>query len=226
MAPEILRYEKYDAKADLWSVGAVLYEMSVGRPPFRAHNHIELLKRIEHAKNRVNFPDEDPAKAAQGHMPVPADIKKLIRMLLKRNPVERAGFDDFFRAEALNPVQVHSSEDDAATVSNESDAAPPSSVSSAPTRYASTSTARQGREHQRETSGLPPDAPIGPDGQPYDPKLYTVQSTFHFRVPKDKDRANVRDKTRSRDRDEGETDKGKGKETQNDTLGAEPGPSK
>ncbi len=24
MAPEILRYEKYDAKADLWSVGAVL----------------------------------------------------------------------------------------------------------------------------------------------------------------------------------------------------------
>jgi serine/threonine-protein kinase ULK/ATG1 len=36
MAPEILRYERYDAKADLWSVGTVLYEMSTGRPPFRA----------------------------------------------------------------------------------------------------------------------------------------------------------------------------------------------
>ena len=46
MAPEILRYEKYDAKADLWSVGAVLYEMAVGRPPFRAANHVELLRRI------------------------------------------------------------------------------------------------------------------------------------------------------------------------------------
>jgi len=50
MAPEILRYEKYDAKADLWSVGAVLYETTVGRPPFRAQNHIELLKKIEHSK--------------------------------------------------------------------------------------------------------------------------------------------------------------------------------
>ncbi|EGO26925.1 hypothetical protein SERLADRAFT_343729, partial [Serpula lacrymans var. lacrymans S7.9] len=50
MAPEILRYEKYDAKADLWSVGAVLYEMAVGKPPYRAMNHVELLKKIEHSK--------------------------------------------------------------------------------------------------------------------------------------------------------------------------------
>ena len=48
MAPEILRYEKYDAKADLWSVGTVLYEMVVGRPPFRATNHVELLRKIGH----------------------------------------------------------------------------------------------------------------------------------------------------------------------------------
>jgi len=57
MAPEILRYEKYDAKADLWSVGAVLYEMAIGKPPFRAMNHIELLKKIEHTK-AIKFPDE------------------------------------------------------------------------------------------------------------------------------------------------------------------------
>ena len=29
MAREILLYEKYDAKADLWSVGAVLYETPI-----------------------------------------------------------------------------------------------------------------------------------------------------------------------------------------------------
>ena len=34
MAPEILSYQKYDAKADLWSVGTILYELLVGRPPF------------------------------------------------------------------------------------------------------------------------------------------------------------------------------------------------
>ncbi|KLO06515.1 kinase-like protein [Schizopora paradoxa] len=102
MAPEILRYEKYDAKADLWSVGAVLYETTVGRPPFRAQNHIELLKKIEHSKG-VKFPDEDPANLEKDPelKPVPSDIKKLIRSLLKRFPAERASFEDFFSSTAL-----------------------------------------------------------------------------------------------------------------------------
>ncbi|KAG2159513.1 kinase-like protein [Suillus bovinus] len=111
MAPEILRYEKYDAKADLWSVGAVLYEMCVGKPPFRAQNHVELLKKIEHSKG-VKFPDEDPARISshpstpptiktEEPTPVPVDIKDLIRTLLKRQPAERASFEEFFKSRAL-----------------------------------------------------------------------------------------------------------------------------
>jgi serine/threonine-protein kinase ULK/ATG1 len=107
MAPEILRYEKYDAKADLWSVGAVLYEMAVGKPPFRANNHIELLKKIEHAKS-IKFPDEDisprkhPAHMGKEEpLVVPEDIKQLIRTLLKRQPAERSSFDEFFNSTAL-----------------------------------------------------------------------------------------------------------------------------
>lgn len=114
MAPEILRYEKYDAKADLWSVGAVLYEMCVGKPPFRAQNHVELLKKIEHSKG-VKFPDEDPSRATSNHttphstsstkpeesQTVPSDIKELIRALLRRRPTERASFEEFFKSEAL-----------------------------------------------------------------------------------------------------------------------------
>lgn len=107
MAPEILRYEKYDAKADLWSVGAVLYEMSVGKPPFRAQNHMELLRRIEHARSNVKFPDEDPSSPQVDPVtgnpikPVPADIKELIRSLLKRHPVERASYEQFFASKAI-----------------------------------------------------------------------------------------------------------------------------
>jgi len=107
MAPEILRYEKYDAKADLWSVGAVLYEMAVGKPPFRAKNHIELLKKIEHSKG-IKFPDEDPQSQTRTNggggsedSPVPNDVKKLIRALLKRSPVERSSFEEFFGSTAL-----------------------------------------------------------------------------------------------------------------------------
>lgn len=87
MAPEILRYEKYNAKADLWSVGAVLYEMTVGKPPFRAANHIELLKNIEKSHDRIKFPS-----SAQVSDP----LKVLIRLLLKYNPTERVSFSDFF----------------------------------------------------------------------------------------------------------------------------------
>lgn len=106
MAPEILRYEKYDAKADLWSVGAVLYEMAVGKPPFRASNHIELMKKIDTSKG-IKFPDEDPQAqsraAASGEeiKPVPSDVKKLIRSLLKRMPAERCSFEDFFGSTAM-----------------------------------------------------------------------------------------------------------------------------
>ncbi|KAF8752365.1 hypothetical protein RHS01_07834 [Rhizoctonia solani] len=110
MAPEILRYEKYDAKADLWSVGAVVYEAAVGRPPFRAQNHIELLKKIDHARSRVHFPDEDPKNAdaiARGDLvPVSPAVKLLIRSLLKRKSVERKSFEDFFvmAEEVVKPV--------------------------------------------------------------------------------------------------------------------------
>ena len=114
MAPEILRYEKYDAKADLWSVGAVLYEMCVGKPPFRAQNHVELLKRIEQSRG-VKFPDEEASRPSSNHhnphstsstkqeetIIVPSDIKDLIRTLLRRRPVERASFEEFFKSEAL-----------------------------------------------------------------------------------------------------------------------------
>lgn len=92
MAPEILRYERYDAKADLWSVGTVLYEMVSGRPPFRASNHVELLRKIESAEDQIRF-----SRDCQ----VSSELKGLIRGLLKRGPVERMSFENFFNHTAV-----------------------------------------------------------------------------------------------------------------------------
>ena len=86
MAPEILKYEKYDASADLWSVGAVIYELCVGKPPFRAANHIELLRTIEMSKDVIRFPREPV---------VSKDIQGIISALLKKSPVERISFEQF-----------------------------------------------------------------------------------------------------------------------------------
>lgn len=93
MAPEILNYQKYNAKADLWSVGAVLYEMCCGMPPFRASNHMELFKKIKRANNNITFPsqcDVDP------------DMQLLISSLLTFDPMERIDFDEFFTNELVS----------------------------------------------------------------------------------------------------------------------------
>lgn len=88
MAPEILRYEKYDARADLWSAGGVLYEMVVGKPPFRAQNHVELLRKIERANDVITFDNKN--------MTISRPMKDLIRRLLTKSPLERISYEDFF----------------------------------------------------------------------------------------------------------------------------------
>ena len=117
MAPEILRYEKYDAKVDLWSVGAVLFEMTVGKAPFRANNHVELLKKIERGDDRIKFPDEggrpDSRDSKEGPPgdPVSLDIKTLIRQLLKRKPLQRMSFDDFFACGVWDGYMLETNDD-------------------------------------------------------------------------------------------------------------------
>jgi tRNA A-37 threonylcarbamoyl transferase component Bud32 len=46
MAPEQARGEAIDQRADLFSLGSILYALCTGRPPFRAHSSVAVLKRI------------------------------------------------------------------------------------------------------------------------------------------------------------------------------------
>ncbi|KAH8957801.1 hypothetical protein BDL97_07G109800 [Sphagnum fallax] len=101
MAPEILQSKKYDAKADLWSVGAILYQLVTGRPPFSGNNHVQLLQNIIKT-NEVRFPE---SVMTQLH----PDGIDICRKLLRRNPVERLSFEEFFNhsfMESLRPKSV------------------------------------------------------------------------------------------------------------------------
>ena len=48
MAPELIEEKPYDHTADLWSAGAILYELSVGYPPFPTNSLFQLIKKIRY----------------------------------------------------------------------------------------------------------------------------------------------------------------------------------
>ncbi len=52
MAPEQAMGEQTDHRSDLFSLGAILYEMCAGQPPFDGNSALAILKQIAEAKHR------------------------------------------------------------------------------------------------------------------------------------------------------------------------------
>src|SRR5204863_1518830 len=52
MAPEQALGEEPDPRSDLFSLGAILYEMCAGQPPFQGNSALAILKQITEAKPR------------------------------------------------------------------------------------------------------------------------------------------------------------------------------
>ncbi|XVF22263.1 hypothetical protein REPUB_Repub12eG0158400 [Reevesia pubescens] len=93
MAPEIIQNKKYDAKADLWSVGAILFQLVTGKPPFGGNNQLQLFQNILRS-TELQFPEG----ALEELHP---DCIDLCRSLLRHNPVERLTFREFFNHKFL-----------------------------------------------------------------------------------------------------------------------------
>ncbi|KAH9280397.1 Serine/threonine-protein kinase LATS2 [Echinococcus granulosus] len=73
IAPEILRRQEYNRACDWWSVGVILYEMLVGRPPFVAQTALDTQLRVIQWQRHLRIPGE-PRLAS--------DAADLIRKLL------------------------------------------------------------------------------------------------------------------------------------------------
>nr|GMD11977.1 serine/threonine-protein kinase tricorner-like [Ipomoea batatas] len=58
IAPEVLLKRGYGAECDWWSLGAIMYEMLVGYPPFYSDDPITTCRKIVHWKNHLRFPTE------------------------------------------------------------------------------------------------------------------------------------------------------------------------
>ncbi|XP_042384612.1 serine/threonine-protein kinase ATG1c-like isoform X1 [Zingiber officinale] len=92
MAPEVMQFQKYDAKADLWSVGIILYQLVTGRTPFTGNSQIQLLQNILKT-NEFCFPLD---------CNLSGECVDLCQKLLRRNAVERLTFEEFFNHQFLS----------------------------------------------------------------------------------------------------------------------------
>ncbi|KAL3586788.1 hypothetical protein D5086_013655 [Populus alba] len=58
IAPEVLLKKGYGMECDWWSLGAILYEMLVGYPPFYSDDPITTCRKIVHWRNHLKFPED------------------------------------------------------------------------------------------------------------------------------------------------------------------------
>ena len=80
MAPEQAQGEKIDHRADLFSLGSVLYVMAAGRPPFRASTTFAVLKRVV---------DDDPRPIREVIPETPQWLCDVIAKLHAKKPDDR-----------------------------------------------------------------------------------------------------------------------------------------
>ena len=80
MAPEQARCEPIDHRADLFSLGSVIYAMCTGRPPFCAATTVGVLRQVC---------DETPVPVRSLNPDVPVWLAQIIERLMRKNPEER-----------------------------------------------------------------------------------------------------------------------------------------
>ncbi|MCH7725457.1 MAG: protein kinase, partial [Planctomycetes bacterium] len=95
MSPEQARGEALDPRADLFSLGCILYLISTGEPAFYGMNHATIMAAVEND-------DPQPLKQLKPHLP--AELSELVMRLLAKDPDHRPPSADDV-AESLSRIE-------------------------------------------------------------------------------------------------------------------------
>jgi len=104
LSPEQLRGETVDHRTDIYSLGAVLYELLTGRVPFRGTNIGQTLRLIS---------DSEPDPPSADDPEIPKDLDAIVLKCLAKQPTDRYSsaadlVADLQRFIAGEPIQAHS----------------------------------------------------------------------------------------------------------------------
>ncbi|MCD6499224.1 MAG: serine/threonine protein kinase [Deltaproteobacteria bacterium] len=83
MSPEQFQNDDVDERSDIYSLGAVLYEMMTGRPPFEAKTS------AEYAYKHTSIQPTPPHQATTGPTRIPRDCSRVVMKCLAKKPEER-----------------------------------------------------------------------------------------------------------------------------------------
>ena len=91
MAPEIMMNQQYNDKSDLWSIGAMMYQLHYKEIPYPGFSEPQILRRIQ-----SNYPRRQPNDQ---------NFRDLLNKLLVVDPYKRISWEEYFNHPFFNKVE-------------------------------------------------------------------------------------------------------------------------
>ncbi len=80
LAPEQVESKEVDGRADLYSLGVIMYQMLTAKLPYTADKPVEII---------IKKVSEEPVPPSAHNVLIPKDVEAIVLKLMRKNPKER-----------------------------------------------------------------------------------------------------------------------------------------